>query len=207
LGAGGNIFVNLEGREPSGIVEPGPPYEELRQKLIDDLMTLSDPDTDQPIVERVHRREELYHGPHLDQAPDLIIQWKDYACWGRGRYESNGPVFQAQDQFDFSDQPLTGSHRLHGVLIAQGPGIQPGARLEGARLVDLAPTILGLLNVPAGDRLDGHVLEAIVSTREESSGESPTEDPYDIFGPDEKVGYSAEETEKISERLRSLGYL
>ncbi len=207
LGAGGNIFVNLKGRDPSGIVEPGTPYRELRERLISDLMTLSDPETGQTLIDRVYRREELYHGVCVDQGPDLIIQWKDYACWGRGRYDSHGPIFQIQDQFDFSRQPLTGSHRLDGLLIAEGLGIEPGTRLEGAHLLDLAPTILSLLDISPGDDLDGHILRAIASEAEEGAERGSRGTQGDSVNSGGEIGYTDEETEIISERLRSLGYL
>lgn len=207
LGAGGNIFINLRHREPSGTVEPGPPYEELRQRIIDDLMTLSDPETGQPLIERVYRREELYHGPCVAQGPDLVIKWRDYACWGRGRYDSRGAIFEAQDQFDFSDQPLTGSHRLDGMLIAHGPGIRPGTRVEGAHLLDLAPTILRLLEISPGDSLDGHILEAIASDTKDGARGRSIEAHKDAPGSGTEIGYSDEETQRIAERLRSLGYL
>ena len=68
----GRIFVNLKGREQMGSVEPGSEYEELRKELSEKLMDLRDPDTDEPIVRKVYRREEIYEGPYLEEAADLI---------------------------------------------------------------------------------------------------------------------------------------
>lgn len=47
-----------------------------------------------------------------------------------------------------------------GVLALYGEGIRPGALLTGARLVDLAPTLLYALGVPVARDLDGQVLTA-----------------------------------------------
>jgi predicted AlkP superfamily phosphohydrolase/phosphomutase len=206
LGAGGNIFVNLKGREPAGCVEPGNEYEQVRRELTGSLLSLSDPDTGQSIVERVFRREELYHGPYVDLGPDLIVQWKDYSYWGRGRYDSSESVFQAQRQSDFSDKPLTGSHRLEGVLILQGPDIRSNCQTEGARLLDVAPTILSLLGIDPGPNLDGHILQGIF--REETAADlkeiSPADEPHRAG---EEYGYDSEDEKKITDHLRSLGYL
>jgi predicted AlkP superfamily phosphohydrolase/phosphomutase len=207
LGAGGNIFLNVKDREPSGIVESGTEYEQLRQDLIDDLMDLSDPESGQPIVEQVYRREDLYQGPFLNQAPDLVIKWRDYAYWGRGRYDSQSPIFETGGQFDFTDQPLTGSHRLEGMLIAQGASIRSGAKLEGTCLLDLAPTILNLLGIDLSDSLDGRILRDISSESQERLQAGSTEAEGRTAVSVEEVEYSSEEAERISERLRSLGYL
>jgi predicted AlkP superfamily phosphohydrolase/phosphomutase len=210
LGAGGNIFLNVQGREPAGIVQPSAEYEQLRQEVAAALMTMRDPETGEAMVRRVYRREELYQGPFLEQAPDLIIEWQDYAYWGRGQYDSHAPVFQAQRHFDFSDQPLTGSHRPEGILIAYGPGIRVGAEIkEALHLVDLAPTILSLLGIAPSTVMDGRLrrdlfIEEQAEYRQQlfpaNNGSTPS-------GTTAELKYSAEDEEKIAQHLRSLGYL
>lgn len=206
LGAGGNIYINLKGREPAGMVEPGPAYEQLRQELAEALMTMADPTTGHPIIQRVYQREELYHGPLLDQAPDLIIQWSDYAYWGRGQYDSYAPVFEVQRQFDFSDQPLTGSHRPEGILIAYGAGIAAGTQIEGARLIDMAPTILSLLGISPTADMDGRFLGALFLA-EEAQRLQQTASENGSATALEQFDYTPEEAEKIAQHLRALGYL
>jgi predicted AlkP superfamily phosphohydrolase/phosphomutase len=206
LGSGGNVFINLHGREPRGTVAPGAEYERLRDEVAKSLLQLRDPETGQPVVRRVFRREELYHGPFLDQAADLIIEWADYACWGRGAYDSQAPVFEAQRHFDFSDQPLSGAHRPDGILIAHGPDVQPGARIEGARLLDLAPTILAVLGLPIPNQFDGRVLEAafVVDGLPQQSGSTMELIPA---SPAKDLAYTPEEELKIVQHLQDLGYL
>lgn len=206
LGAGGNIFVNLKGREPAGTVEPGGEYERVCQEVTDSLMNLSDPDTGETVVKHVFRREDLYNGPYVDLAPDLIIQWKDYSCWGRGRYDSSESVFQAQRRFDFSDKPLTGSHRLDGIFIVDGPGVRSNVKITGARLMDVAPTALKLLGIEPGHDLDGQVLQSVFSER--VADDAPQFAPSDgLKHPRQDCGYDPEEERILSEHLRSLGYL
>src|SRR5581483_10953398 len=49
-----------------------------------------------------------------------------------------------------------------GFLIAVGDGIRPGATLEGASVVDVAPTILYLMGLPVARDMDGRVLTEIL---------------------------------------------
>ena len=203
LGAGGNLFINLANREPQGVVQPGAEYEQVRAALIQQLQQLRDPETGALVVERVYRREEIYHGAELEHAPDLIVRWRDYTCWGRGLYGNQTPVFEAQRQFDFSDQPLSGTHRPDGILILRGPAIQSGTRITGARLIDLAPTILALLGLPVPEIMDGHVLYTAAGSAAQPVPESA--------GEANKVSaeheYTPEEEALITRHLKDLGYL
>jgi predicted AlkP superfamily phosphohydrolase/phosphomutase len=205
LGSGGNILINLKGREPEGTVEPGAEYELLRQEIAERLMGLVDPKTGEPIVARVYRREELYKGPFLEQAPDLIIEWRDYAYWGRGRYDSQAPIFETQEHFDMSDQPLSGAHRMEGILIAHGEGIRSDTEGEVAYLVDLAPTLLGLLGLPIPRYMDGTVLSALLEATIVDSLEFSTDSP-EVPSLDEFT-YSSSEEARIAQHLKNLGYL
>ncbi|MBL7183683.1 MAG: alkaline phosphatase family protein [Anaerolineae bacterium] len=206
LGAGGNIFINLRGREPEGIVAPGRDYESVRQEIIADLEELRDPQTGELVVARVHRREELYHGPYLDCAPDLVVEWHDYGYWGRDRVKpASRQLFQVEDTFEFSSLPLTGSHRLDGILIAYGATVRAGARIKGAHITDLAPTILCCLGLSAPAFMDGRVLTELLagqvvptSSKTQVANVSPERPCH---------AYSAEEAETIHKRLEELGYL
>jgi predicted AlkP superfamily phosphohydrolase/phosphomutase len=206
LGVGGNIFVNLLGREPEGIVEAGASYDQVCADVERGLMELVDPDTGDKLVKKVHWRGDIYSGVFLEQAPDLVIEWVDYAYWGRGGYDRfDAPIFQAQRHFDFSDQPLTGSHRPFGVLIAGGPGVRKRPNVEGARLVDIAPTLLHLLGVDPKLALDGRVLEPMSGG---TSGEPGLDSDRPVAGQTpEQFEYTPDEAEIITEHLRSLGYL
>ena len=205
LGAGGNIYLNLAGREPEGVVSPDD-YDLLCREISEKLMSWSAPDSGGPVVKRVYRREELYEGPYISDAPDLIIEWQDYGFWGRGSYDVASPIFEAQRHFDFSDQPLTGSHRLDGILICQGPEIRSGTNIKNARLIDLAPTLLTLMGIPPSPDMDGQLLTQMLT---EEFGEE-VKDLAAVLpsqSEQEEFEYTPEEAELIAEHLRSLGYL
>ena len=94
---------------------------------------------------------------------------------------------------------FSGHHGPIGVLSAAGPAVAHG-RLESPSIVDLAPTILALLGVDAGEQLDGSVLPLFTPADElvaATTGERPVA---------EESVYSENEEAEIQERLRALGY-
>jgi predicted AlkP superfamily phosphohydrolase/phosphomutase len=184
----------------------GEEYEQLRTGIISALLSLSDPETGELLIQQVYRKEELYQGSQLEWAPDLVIQWKDYSNWGRGRYDSQAPVFEDQNRMEFTDLPLTGSHRPEGILLAWGPGIMRGQEVNGVRLADLAPTILSLLGIHPPDYMDGQRVDALFTP--ELIETLPQTSVQDVGQtPEQGHDYTPEETDQITEHLRSLGYL
>jgi len=205
LGACGNIFINLAGREPQGIVQPGAEYDTVCQEIRDRLLTLADPETGERLVANVFRRDQIYHGPHLNEAADLIITWRDYRYWGRGRYDFDGPdVFHRQQKWDLSDLPLSGTHRPDGVFIAAGANIRPAGLLENVSILDVAPTTLAALGIPVPAEIDGRVLTAIFDSQPDVEVDRLGDSSYAITA---DAAYSDEEAAAIEQRLKSLGYL
>jgi predicted AlkP superfamily phosphohydrolase/phosphomutase len=149
-GKEGEIYINLNGRDPHGIVEPGAEYESVRNKIIERLSQLKDPTTGEAAVDRVYRREELYRGPLLEWAPDLIVAWRDGKYMPTESDRDKDAVFVSRWR-EYMNWPTTGSHRIDGILFAKGPGIRRGRRIEAARIIDLMPTWLSALNreIPA----------------------------------------------------------
>jgi len=202
LGFGGPIFVNLRGREPQGIVEPGAEYEALRAQIESDLRQVVDPETGQPFVGQIHRREELYTGPHTRRAPDLIFAPRNWSHqpFGTHEFASHRWLEPCRDR--------SGTHRLDGLLALWGPGVRRGAQVEGAAIVDVAPTVLALLGVPIPADMDGRVLSATLESGlladldiayEEASEQNSSPRPTPEM--------SAEDEELIRRQLRGLGYV
>jgi predicted AlkP superfamily phosphohydrolase/phosphomutase len=209
------LRVNLKGRQPGGTVEPGRHYEEVRDRLIAALESWRHPQTGAPIIERAFRREEVYSGPCLEQAADVIPKWA--LCQGYNyafRLSSKSPGKIWIERVD-PDQPAnrqfftgkSGSHRDNGIFLAKGPSIRPDTAVVGARIIDLAPTILHLLDVPIPDDMDGRVLEEIYAETAEALATIQWT-PGEAFGVNGTGDtYSAEDEATISERLKSLGYV
>jgi predicted AlkP superfamily phosphohydrolase/phosphomutase len=204
LGACGNIFINRKGREPQGSISSDEEYESLRQQIIERLPLLTTP-AGTPLVKEVIRREEIYHGPYMEDAPDLVVIWHDYGYWGRARYGQNDlTLFQAPSTWDYSTLPLTGSHRPQGILIAVGPGIAKGQVVEKANLIDLTPTILSFLDVPVPTGFDGRTLNEMFTP--------PLKIEYQDA--DNQSGlnlndhqFAKDEEELVMQHLKNLGYL
>lgn len=201
----GNIRINLKGRQPMGIVTPEE-YEKTRDAIIEILYTLRDPDTGSSLVDKVYKREELYQGPYVHKAPDIIPQWKDYEYRARAGGEMLRTQFlQSVDDINFSKKH-TGMHKLNGIFIAKGPFIKQGIQINNARIIDVAPTILYALGEPIPEDMDGRVLDEIVEDDYKKKHPLSYCDPVGEKG---KVRFYYPEKEKdyIKDKLRSLGYL
>lgn len=205
-GPDGNIYINLKGREPQGIVDPGDQERVLRE-IETRLLRLKDPDTDEAVVGTIHRREDLYHGPFMAEAPDLIIEWRDYLYHTR-------PMASERRLGVFSPpQPWPGGlehsahHRPEGILILSGPHFQRGKEIAGAEIVDLAPTILHLLGLPVPRDMDGRVLVEPLSETFQEVYPVVFVDRGIVAGAEKRKGYNAQEDEEVKETLRGLGYL
>jgi predicted AlkP superfamily phosphohydrolase/phosphomutase len=68
----GRFYVNLKGREPRGSVDPGREYELVRERIREELLRLCDPNTGEPIIERVEMRESVYGDDACSVAPDMV---------------------------------------------------------------------------------------------------------------------------------------
>ncbi len=200
IGSFGQIYVNLAGRYPEGSVSPGQEYEELKDWIARQALALRDPRTGQPLVERVYRREEIYSGRYLERTPDLILQprgW-EYMAFGHADFGSHRLVEPIAG--------LSGHHRLEGVVILAGGGVQSGARLQGASILDVAPTILHALDVAVPEEMDGRVLQEAFQASSPLARPVRTS-PASVYkeGPAEP-GLAEEEMEEVQEKLRGWGY-
>jgi predicted AlkP superfamily phosphohydrolase/phosphomutase len=141
------LYLNLKGRERAGIVE-AEDREELLQEITRGLLAVRDPDTGEPAISRVYRREEVYHGPHVAEAPDLLIGygWGYRAGWETSLGELSANVFSDNAAIWSGDHCV--DHTLVPGVVLSNRKIQHPA----PRLTDLAPTILaefGLEKLPA----------------------------------------------------------
>ena len=146
--------MNLWGRDPEGIVLPKD-YEALRKHVIAQLEEIKDPLTGDTIVERVFTREEIYEGPYLDEAPDIVMLLK-------GMYKASNFLQADEIIGERPDNKIKGSHRQYGIFIARGPDIERGHIVNDASIYDIMPTILKLMNVDTPKNLDGRVLTEIL---------------------------------------------
>jgi len=196
------IMINVAGRQPQGCVQPGQEYEELRDRILEEVRKLRDPRTGEPIVLEAYRREEVYHGERLETAPDLIIVTQDCYKGGTGIDELVSEV-----PLDVLSK-LSGVHRMDGILLAQGPNIRSNTVIEGAGIIDVAPTIIYALGMSIPSDMDGKPLKDLFeeSYTQQAAASYTDEHKYEDVASDE-YGYSEEEEESVRLKLEALGYL
>ena len=163
-GKEGGIFINLAGRDPQGIVAPGKEYEDTCQDVADCFLALRDPSTGEPAVTAVHRAADLYAGPMLQWAPDVIIEWNETAYMPTEDDRNKDSVFVERWR-EYMNWPTSGAHRLEGVLIAAGPDIVPANPPHEPRLIDLVPTWLQCLGQRPPEDLEGRILDELLHPR------------------------------------------
>ncbi|MBI3951734.1 MAG: alkaline phosphatase family protein [Acidobacteria bacterium] len=196
----GQIRINLKGREPLGTVNPGPEYDALVDEIIAKLKSLRDPETGQRVDGQVYAKEDVYHGPHLDHLPDIT-----YVPIESG-YSAVNLVDFKSNKVMIDDILATGIHRSKGILMATGKAIRQSARIEGANIMDLAPTILYLMGSQIPHDMDGKVL-AEMFTEEFLAAHSTRYVENLSIGASESLEVSPEDEEEVLERLRGWGYI
>lgn len=134
----GSIYLNLKGREKSGIVAPGPEAESVTQEIIDKLMELKDPKDGKTVVKNVYRSSDIYSGRELSASADLIVGFEDGFRSSWQTAIGGAPFNLVEDNL----KKWSGDHIVD-------PSIVPGILLtnfkverEGPDLRDIAPTVL-----------------------------------------------------------------
>jgi predicted AlkP superfamily phosphohydrolase/phosphomutase len=143
----GRIYVNLAGRESSGSVRFPDEYERIRGEVKEALLGMRDPDSGERIIEKVLKREELYHGPHYNEGPDLVaIPYNGYDL--KGNLDKEELTYKG---------PLVGMHTYDDAFFyIRDVEIKRGNNQFG--VMDVMPTILKLIGVSPPEDLDGKAL-------------------------------------------------
>ena len=192
------IYVNLEGRTERGSV-PQEEYEQVREAVMERLRALRDPDSGEPLVERVWKKEEVLDGEFLDQAPDIYFETR------QGRILPTSTwLFRRSLK-----RKVLGNHKMEGIFLLRAPQVKKGARVVGAKIEDCMSNVFYLMGREIPEDYDGRVLEeiydsAFLETHPPRKG-PPTGGVGEEGG--EKKEYSSEDEELIRSRLRSLGYI
>jgi predicted AlkP superfamily phosphohydrolase/phosphomutase len=159
----GWIRINLKGREALGIVEEKD-YEAILQEITTGLKTFVDEDTAEPIVKDVVRSSQFFSGEKLHRLPDLIIHWADSpSCkhravispqFGRIVWPTPGK----------NPEGRSGNHKPEGFLFAYGPDIKK-SEVSNIHILDLAPTILRLLDQPIPQEMEGKIISFFAESK------------------------------------------
>jgi len=142
------VRINLRGREPSGVVDPSE-YDTVRTRLIESLRDVETPDGE-PVFETVAPREELFHGDHVENAPDVITVPSSFDHFLTASLRG--------EQFGSPQEPW--NHKIDGTFAVSGAAIETPGRAT-AHLFDVAPTVLATMGVAASERMDGTTMPCI----------------------------------------------
>jgi len=173
-----SIFINLKGREPQGIVEPGEEYEKLREEIINLLYDYKDEETGiHPVKYACKREEMIAWGLYGDGIGDIVyIMQRGYDSGSAMRLEAtskfigiteDGKILKRTELLDehTSEHPDFSpfAETIRTLFSITGPGIKKGYKSRiPTRLVDVAPTLCYLLGIPSPAQAEGMVVNSIL---------------------------------------------
>ena len=168
-----------------------------RREIRDDLIERLDGLTHdgKPVVEAAVPAEEVYDGPYLDRAPDILLRQAPGVHIGEAIGGDREPF----------ERPTTwrGENKETGLFAAHGPAIDPNGDLSAMHILDIAPTVLHRMGAAVPSNLDGSVRTDLFV-----EGSEPAQRPPESREP---LGSPAEgdalDRSEVSDRLSDLGYL
>jgi predicted AlkP superfamily phosphohydrolase/phosphomutase len=151
----GQIYFNMRGREGKGIVGEGEEYKRLADELSARLMTMTDPKTGQRMVTGVYKRDDMYSGPYLANAPDLQVGFADgYRVSWQTSLGGSPPGLLYENMRKWSGDHCSFDYRdIPGALITTRK-----VTSDKVRIIDVAPTVLKYFGVPIPKEIDGKPL-------------------------------------------------
>jgi predicted AlkP superfamily phosphohydrolase/phosphomutase len=201
------VNLNLAGREPRGIVRPEE-RDEAILRVRAALLETRDPWSGKPVFKDVIRREELFEGPWIERAPDLLLELRLDEGYSYNLMPSEPPEAASARAFrklaphehlGKKGRSLPGSHRSHGFMSLAGPSIVAQGRIE-AQIADLSATLLRRLDLAVPSELKGRVLwEALDGTGAAHASSLPKVSQV-------RRRVRADEGQ-VESRLRALGYI
>ncbi len=175
--AHGGIRINLVGREPKGIVNPGDEFHALGRYLEKELLEIVNLDTGRRVVNRVLKTAEWFSGEHLDRLPDLLVEWSNDAPV----YRIGSPTLgEIRGEYSYC---RTGEHKPGGLCIAIGPTITQGKFDRTISILDFASTISTLLGVPL-QNTDGKPIEDLVASLKPTHSDTNSSSVFNQVGPE-----------------------
>lgn len=193
----GIISVNLKGREPKGTVKKKDAHA-LIEKLKKELMAEKDDETGENIIEAVFEGDQIYSPNSYDDAPDiLILMNKGYAIdlrLGKNVLEKNTS----------RRRKISGDHNIDGMFAVYGGMIEK--KRFNAAIYDIMPTILYLMGSAIPDDVDGSVLTEAINNEFIDNNKIIYEKARSFKHSEENV-LSEEDTKKVEEALKNLGYM
>ena len=134
------LYLNLRGREQRGIVNPGEDREAMLAELVSALEAVVDPQTGRRAVKIAYRTDEIYHGVHEDEAPDIIMgYYREYRGSNESALGEVPTTIFADNMMKWSGDHCMAADEVPGIIVSSRPltAVAPD-------LLDMAPTFLHL---------------------------------------------------------------
>ena len=144
------VFFNVQGREPNGVLPPAD-YESFQDEMKAKFEALTD-DKGQPLNSLVFKPKEIYKSVR-NVAPDLIVHFGALLWRSIGSVGHEGIHVRENDT-----GPDSCNHAQYGMFILTAPNLPPVGEYEGARLLDIAPTLLDLAGYEIPETMQGRSL-------------------------------------------------
>jgi hypothetical protein len=126
-----------------------------------------------------------------------MVHWREDLVIRGLRVGGNGTVLDKP----ISEHTTSGSHRLHGVLVAAGPRNEAAECPVNAQIIDLAPTIYGLLDMAPPHPLDGRPWTELFPNA--IRVHQPVRDRVTSVSD----GAQSQDDDVVQQRLEDLGYI
>ena len=145
-----SLYLNVRGRERNGIVAPSQ-RAQLAREIADKLLTWRDPENGQPVVTQPALREEVYHGPHTKEAPDILVGYAHgyRASWATTSGKIPAGLLEDNDR-EWSGDHCMDSRAVPGVLLSSRP-----LKVKEADLKDLPVSILADFGIERPPQMRG----------------------------------------------------
>jgi len=168
-GDNGHISINLKGREPEGIVDQNGEYQKLIHIIKNQLLNSKDPISGQNIFKEVLLRDEVFRGKHRNNIPDIIVNSQIKGFIPHARLDHKYKLISSVSEIN-KDQNLilSGTHNtLHardGIFISAGKDLKKNQQKIKLKMMDIAPTILYLMDMLIPENIDGKIVKYIFNS-------------------------------------------
>lgn len=174
-GYAGVIYLNVKGREPEGVIDPKD-YNKFLDELAEKLKAIPD-EKGRTLDTEVYKRKDIHSGEYARFGPDLFV------CFNKYHLATSELIgYNSTHSYDIPAGSDYGVHGPYGFFVFCDLAIAQKGKMQEVDLLDIAPTVLDLFQIPVPPNMEGEIL-----TKKE------------------KV-YS-EEKEEMKRRLSRLGYL
>jgi predicted AlkP superfamily phosphohydrolase/phosphomutase len=164
MGSMGQLFINLKGREPQGVVGQGKEYDELVDQIVSKLTELTNPGNGDIIFDEIHKKMEAYKTSRIeDDIPDILFFDRNM------KYQINRYFLFGSKDLISPTQMWSGTHIHDGIFMAFGDNqVKGNNQIEKISICDITPTVLHIMGLPVSKDIDGRVLSEIFNKESEA---------------------------------------